>query len=509
MFHFINKAILMIMFVFINHYFIVSSQGLVSNNDFADASSGNIQFIQKKGLSKEACRRIAYDFLNSESDKSKSIPYFEFILNDANKPVPADIHALAEAYYHNDQFGLAIDLLNQYIETVKNRKQKHNAKMFIEVCKQAEILASDAENVRLVNLGPNINSRYDEINPFVSYQENILVYSSKKRKDYNIYVSKKKSNQTIWNKAKLAGKLINTIDDEFVAGLSTDGNTLMVHYDEHSGFEDINISSRVKGMYRELDDLGTRINSAFKEEGACFSKTGDTLFFASNRSGGFGGFDLYYSLKVNGKQWGKPINMGPVVNSASDENYPNIDPVSSGIYFSSKGHNSIGGYDLFYTKWDKEQGSWTKPRNLGYPINNTYDNKTIRFTESPRYAYISSILKHGYGNFDIYKVVFLEKEAEFLIVTGNVFVKDSIETKPFNNLDSELSISVYKNDDLYGIYSYNKRKNNFILALDPGTYYLEVEADKYKKVEKKFTIKENHYRNKRFKINIYLEPLGI
>jgi len=506
MFYLKKNIIAVVVLIVINQSLSILAHGQ-TNNNFADAVSVNTQSIQKRGLSEEACRRIAYDFLNSETEKTKSIPYFEFILEDNTKLESADIHALAEAYYHNNQFGLAVDLLNRYIETVKNRKQKTAARTFIEVCKHAELLASDAENVRLVNLGPNINSKYAEINPFVSYQENLLVYSAKKRKDYNIYVSKKKSNQTVWEKAKLAGNLVNTIDDEFVAGLSTDGKTLMVHYDEHSGFEDINICSRVKGMYRELDDLGARINSTFKEEGACFSKTGDTLFFASDRSGGYGGFDLYYSLRINGDQWGSPINMGPVINSAADENYPNIDPNSSGIYFSSKGHNSIGGYDLFYTAWNAEQKKWTKPRNLGFPINNTYDNKTIRFTESPRYAYISTVMKQGYGNYDIYKVVFLEKEAEFLIITGHVFVKDSVETIPFSTSNHEISISVYKNDDLYGIYSYNKRRNNFILALDPGTYYLEIVADRYKKIKKKFTIKENHYRNKKRKINIYLEPL--
>jgi len=482
------------------------NSGIKWDTEKSNQSVKNIRLIRKRGLSIESCRRIAYDYLKSEDKKTKAIPYLEFVLDEEKNTRAADIRSLALAYYHNDQFGLAVDLTNQYLEITKNGKLKRNAKKDLELYKRAELIASDARNIQLINLGPNINSKYAEINPFVSFQEDLLVYSSKKRKDYNIYVSKKKKHQTLWNKAKLAGKLVNTVDDEFVAGLSSDGNTLFVHYNQHSGFEDINESNRVNGLYRELDNMGSSINSTYREEGACYSKSGDTLFFASDRSGGYGGFDLYYSLKIPGGKWGKPINMGPNINTEADENYPNLDPNSSTIYFASKGHGSIGGYDVFSANWNSEQNGWEIPVTMGYPINNTFDNKTIRFTESPRYAYMSSIMKKGIGNYDIYKVVFLDKEADYLIIRGSVYVKDSEETIPFNTLNEPVSITVYKDDELFGIYAFNKKRNTFILALDPGTYYLEVEAENYKPVKKKFTIKENHYRNKKRKINIYLEP---
>ncbi|MEN8122004.1 MAG: hypothetical protein ABFS35_16765 [Bacteroidota bacterium] len=118
---------------------------------------------------------------------------------------------------------------------------------------------------------------------------------------------------------------------------------------------------------------------------------------------------------------------------------------------------------------------------MGYPINNTYDNKTISFTNSPRYAYISSIIKQGMGNYDIYKVVFLHKESDYLIV------KDSIDI-PFNKFNQNISITVYKDGELFGIYAFNKKRNTFILAMGPGTYYLEIEADNFLLGKKKFMI---------------------
>ena len=478
-----------------------------SNYKIIQNSKANksLQSIKKKGLSIEACRRIAYDYLKSEDSRTKAIPYLEYVLDEEDNQQPADIRALSKAYYHNNEFDIAIELLNNYLEVVKGSKLKKRAKSTIEIYKQAEILTSNSVNVQLINLGSNINTKYTEINPFVSFNEDLLVYSSKKHNNYNIYVSKKKNNQTLWNKPKLAGNLVNTVDDEFVAGLSSDGQTLFVHYNQYSGFEDINKSKRIKGLYRELDNMGTEVNSTYKEEGACYSKNGDTLFFASNRSGGFGGFDLYYSLKLPNGEWGKPTNLGSNINTKKDENYPNLDPNSNLLYFASTGHNSIGAYDIFYTSWDIEITDWAKPVNIGYPINNTYDNKTISFTESPRYAYISSIQKFGKGNYDIYKVVFLDQEADFLIVTGNVFVKNFNKNIPFNEINTPISITVNKDDDLFGIYAFNKKRNNFILALNPGSYYLEIEADNYKTVRKKFVIRENHYRNKKRRINIYLE----
>ncbi len=505
MFYRINKIIVSFFIVMVYSTLLLSAQSGQTENMHTKQTSKNILSIKKRGLSIEACRRIAYDYIKSEDSRSKAIPYLEFILNEEENTKAADLRTLATAYYHNNEFGLAVDLLNEYLEIVKGSKLKRNAKADIEMYNHARIIAEDAKNVQLVNLGSNINSKNAELNPFVSFNEDLLVYSSKKRNNYNIYVSKKKKNETLWNKPKLAGNLINTVDDEFVAGLSPDGKSLFVHYNEYSGFEDINKSTRINGLYRELDNMGAKINSTYKEEGACYSKTGDTLFFASNRSGGYGGFDLYYSLKIPGGDWGTPINMGAKINTAADENYPNLDPNSSLIYFASKGHGSMGGYDIFYTSWNIEKADWNIPVNMGYPINNTYDNKTISFTESPRYAYISSIQKQGRGNFDIYKVVFLDHEADYLIVTGNIFVKKTNTPKPFNEFNHQISITVNKDGDLFGIYAFNRKRNNFILALDPGTYYLDIEADTFKPVRKKFTIKENHYRNKKRKINIYLE----
>ncbi|OQY05361.1 MAG: hypothetical protein B6I20_01360 [Bacteroidetes bacterium 4572_117] len=371
--------------------------------------------VAEQNLSIADCRKIAYDFVMSEDAKEKSIRYFEYILKQEKKLETKDIGSLAKAYYFDNQFTKAINFQTQYIDLVANGKLKREAKKQLELYIRVKKYATNSKNIQLINLGSKINSKYAETNPAVSIKENILVYSSKRNENYNIYISEKKPNKTSWKKSKLAGGTVNTSDDEFVAGLSDDGKFLLVHYNENSGFEDIIMNRKVKGGFREADNFGVNINSVYKEEGACFSKSGDTLFFASNRIGGFGGLDLYYSLKISDESWGEPVNMGPDINTLFDENYPSFNNDGSKLYFASKGHNSIGGYDIFYSKKNNTGEKWITPQSIGWPINNAYDNKSIWFTNNPRYAYTSSNMKQGMGSYDIYKVVFLDKEADFFI----------------------------------------------------------------------------------------------
>jgi hypothetical protein len=491
----INRLLTVLLIQFVWAY------AIYSQSDETDLAQ-NVQFIKKRGYSVEACYRMAEDFLRSNSDQHKAIPYLEHIIEVDQNAKPEVHYMLAQAYYYNGQYDLAIQVLTKYIDIEKNAKQKKLAKAELEKFENARKIASSPLNIALVNLGPKINSKFAEINPFVSQYENLLVFSSKRGKDYDIYVSKKGQYEPNWDKSKLAGNYVNTMNDEFVAGLSSSGRNLFVHYNQVSGFEDINISRRHKGLYRELEDPGTKVNSTYKEEGACISKNKDTLYFASDRPGGFGGFDIYYSLRLPEGEWGPAINMGQSINTELDENYPNLSPNGNILYFASKGHNSIGGFDVFSTTFNSLTNSWETPKNMGYPINNAYDNKNITFTENPRYAYISTVDRKSYGDFDIYKVIFNDVEPDHLIVRAEVFVNG----QPFSELNEDLIIYVYTGDETYGMYSFDKRSNSFIIALIPGIYTLEVGSEKFKTYKKRITINENYYKNKHRVFKINLEP---
>jgi len=476
----------------------------IDAQDIKNDDEKKAHFIKNRGYSLEACYRLAEDYTQSQADQRKAIPYLEYIIESDKTAKPEMLYMLAQAYYYNGTYELAIKYLFQYIEKEKDDKLKKEAKLELEKFERGKKLASNPLNVILMNLGPLVNSKYADINPYISSLENLLVYSSKRGNNYNIYVSKKNTSGTLWEKSKLAGNYVNTNSDEFVAGLSPNGKELFVHYNQVSGFEDINLSQRSKGIFRELEDPGSKINSTYREEGACISQDESVMYFASDRPGGYGGFDIYYSLKLPEGNWGPSINLGKQINSPYDENYPNLSLDGKKLYFASKGHGSMGGFDIFYSKFDTIAQNFSAPVNMGYPINNAYDNKSIAFTENERYAYISTVDGNTLGDFDIYKVIFLDKEPEFLIIKAKVFVEENNDKKPFNPFEEELAITVYKDDETYGIYSFDKRNNSFVLALLPGEYVVEINSDRFKHYKKKITIEENYYTNHKKEIKVYL-----
>jgi hypothetical protein len=455
----------------------------------------DIQFIKKRGYSVDACFNKAEDYLKSSTDQYKAVPYLEYIIETDKIPKPKVYYMLSQAYYYNGNYSKAVNSITEYINKEKDGQQVKAARIDLERFKNAEQIAKNPLNVVLVNLGPDINSKFSEVNPYVSKDEGLLVYSSNRSKNYDIYVSKKANTESKWGQPKLAGNYVNSVNDDFVAGLSSDGQKLMVHYNQVSGYEDINVSCREKGVFRELTDPGQKINSTYREEGACLTENGDTMFFASDRPGGFGGFDLYYSIMLPDGTYGTPINMGETINTKFDENYPNLSPDGSKLYFASKGHNSIGGYDIFYTSLGPVSKTWSEPINIGYPINNAYDNKTIGFSNDPRYAYISTVDWRTYGDYDLYKVIFLDAEPGYVIVRAEVFANDGDAVIPFNKEDKELKITVYQNGEIYGKYSFDKRNNSIAFAFIPGTYVLEIESEGFNSYRKKITIDENYYIN--------------
>jgi len=475
-----------------------------NSQDIGGDDVKSVQFIKQRGYSIEACYRMAEDYLKSSTEQRKAIPFLEYIIEADKDADPKVNYMLAQSYYYNGQFDLAVKQLTLYVEIEKNAKLKKDAKDELVKFENAMQIAKTPVNVQLLNLGPRVNSKFADINPFVSVYENLLVYSSKRGNDFDIYVSKRRPYDSFWSKSKLAGSYVNTINDEFVAGLSSSGRNLFVHYNQVSGFEDINMSVRSRGLYRDLENPGDKINSTYREEGACISRSKDTMYFASDRPGGYGGFDIYYSLRLPDGGWGPPINIGNSINTELDENYPNLSPDGSKLYFASQGHNSIGGFDIFYATYNAETDIWTTPRNVGYPVNNAYDNKNITFTETNRYAYISTVDRQSYGDFDIYKVIFLDVAPEYLIIKAEVFVEDSLENKPFMEENDDLILTAYSNDETYGIYSFDKRNNSFILALVPGVYTLEIDSKKYSHYKKQVTIDENYYRSKKRSLKIQL-----
>lgn len=358
--------------------------------------------------------------------KTKAIPYLE----KANKLDPAAhpdlLYSLGSAYHLNAEWDKATDEYVKFQKTLPEQAAEMtlNVKNKIQECKTGKELVQHPLNVKIENLGGVINSEYTDYVSTISADESILMFTSRRKgstgdtyDDYaqeymeDIYISYDKDGE--WSKPKNLGKPVNTPRNDAIAGLSFDGQRLFVYRDDEEGNGDI-YESLLKGeKWSEVTKFPNPINTEHHESTACLAYDGKTLYFVSNRpeQGAFGGRDIYMSKwDKRRKMWKRPKNLGRNINTKYNEESVFIHPDGKTLYFSSKGHNTMGGYDIF--KSTAKGRSWSKPKNIGYPINSPDDDVAFVVSASGRHAYYSSVKKDGLGKRDLYMITFIDPPTE-------------------------------------------------------------------------------------------------
>ncbi len=272
------------------------------------------------------------------------------------------------------------------------------------------------EGYSIVNIGTKVNSEWHDFAPVVNEDETMLIFTTR-RKDGNlnqdvhtdnfpfedIFISVK--NDTAWQAATNIGEVINTPFHDSNIALSADGKQLYLYKDIEDGTSDIYVSElKSDSAWSTPKSVGTNVNSEFSEKSLSVSTDGQILFFSSDRPGGEGDLDLYYSLKGAQGKWGPAVNLGSAINTEYDEDSPFIDYDGKTLYFSSRGGAGMGGYDIFKAEYDSASGSWTDIVNLGYPINTPDDDIYFVGTKSGKRGYYASVRENGMGYTDIYLV---------------------------------------------------------------------------------------------------------
>lgn len=263
------------------------------------------------------------------------------------------------------------------------------------------------------NLGDNINSADAEYHPQLTADEKILIYTRRgllnggeinlNDEGEDFYVSRNNAGE--WSKSVAIGKPINTTGNEGAHCISPDGRYLYFTACNRSdgyGRCDIYFSERNGDAWSEPQNLGRTINSLDWDTQPTISSDGNTLYFISTRPGGFGKADIWKTTKDKDGNWTKPLNLGATVNSEDDEQSPFIHPDNRTLYFSSRGHTGMGGFDIFMSK-KISKSSWNKPANLGYPINTGTDDYSFTVSADGMHAYYASNRNEGKGGQDIYR----------------------------------------------------------------------------------------------------------
>ena len=305
------------------------------------------------------------------------------------------------------------------------------------------------------NLGSAINSSESEYFPSLSIDGKELVFT-RRVGDHNedFYYSKLNANGE-WEKAKPMEGDVNTPMNEGAQNISQDGQWLVFTANARPvGFGDFDLymSYLTPQGWSEAVNLGGKINSDQWDSQPCLSPDKKDLYFASRRFGGYGGSDIYVShLQTNGK-WGEPENLGPGINSPEDDQCPFIHADNQTLYFTSSYWPGYGDQDLFYVRKGPD-GKWSKPVNLGYPINTINNEATLFIAADGKTAYYASDKNDSRGGTDIYSFELREdvRPLKTLWVKGRVFDKKTTTGLPSTieliDLSTKQLISKVQTDD--------------------------------------------------------------
>ena len=449
--------------------------------DLFKQDPGNMNLAFKLGVCYQSSRR----------ERIQSIPYFNKAVTavsedykgnsykERNAPLIA-YKFLGDAYHLNYQFDKAIEAYGKFIavmaennNTDKELLAETNRK--IEMSKTGQRLIATPVRIKIENLGNTLNSAYADYSPVLSADQNTLFFTSRRpettgvQKDgegnymEDIYISNK--TKTGWSKAANIGAPINTQWHEATVGISADGQTILIYKDDNG---DGNIySTTLEGdIWSTPVKLNENINSKYWEPSAFISADGNTLYFTSNKPEGYGGRDLYSSKRTPEGDWAKSVNLGPNVNTPYNEDAPFIHPDGVTLSFSSNGHNTMGGFDIFSSLLS-DDGNWSEPVNVGYPVNTTEDDIFYVVTPDGRKAYLSSFREDGHGEKDNYLVTFLDrKETPLTLMKG--IVNDETG-KPAKKV--EITVTDNETGQVVGLYHTNSKTGQFLFILTPGKNY--------------------------------------
>lgn len=402
--------------------------------------------------------RIGICYYYSTTARPRSVPYFAKAVQASTKDTMPDL------LFHA---GLAYLCVNDFENAEKNFlafKRKAGTKyrdpklnQLIAGCASGRTFWSNPNKARISNLGPQVNSPYPDYAPVVIYKSDILLFTSKRpgntgndKDDEGFYyediyqakgeswnrwkeptrydtsnVKRRGIFSLLFNKAEVVSE-INTEDHDGSITLSPDSTDLYVFR-----YGDIMKAKWDGTRWERPARIGEEIDARASHEPSIFlSRDGKSMFFVSDRKGGVGQKDIWICEK-EGSDWGKPRNLGMEVNTSFNEDSPFLSPDGMTLYFSSEGHNSMGGYDVFRCT-RQPNGMWSQPENLGAPINNGGDDIFYTPLENGSGAYYSTLNRAGEGDLDLHFIQYfpaMQPMAKLRVNAKGLAPKDKVTVR--------------------------------------------------------------------------------
>ena len=360
--------------------------------------------------------RTGMTYLNIPGQETKAIPHLEkAVINTSMKYRSKDLAEknaphyawfyLGNAYRINNDLDKALECYSSF-KNIKDFEKNYNIRIVdseIKVCERAKIIKDSPKNIVKNNIGAPVNSINSDYSPVLTHNENIIVFMNSQTFYEAIMYSKKING--VWSIPVNITPQIGSDGDMIPTCLSADGTDLyLVKKDENNS--DIYLSHFDGNLWSPAIRLNKNINSRSNETFASLSSDNKILYFTSNRSESLGGQDIFISKKQSIGDWGPAVNLGPIINTELDEDSPYLSEDGKTLFFSSKGHFNMGGFDIFYAILNKKN-QFDEAINIGFPINTTNDNLNYFPIKDGKTAYIALFDDNSLGGEDIYKLEIL------------------------------------------------------------------------------------------------------
>ena len=420
-------------------------------------------------------------------DKAKSLNYFLDAIRNGKTDPNLDFY-LARAYHFNLKFDSAIhyyqialnapDSLYQF-----NRKERLEIEKYIQDCQLAEQYIKEPVITPIENIGAPVNSPFPEYVPLVNADEDMIIFTSRRSNTTgksidnsglfmeDVYISKKNRDGT-WSDPDNSLKF-NTDGHDACVGLSPNGSKLILYKSDNGG--DLYISELKNGEWGEPQPM-SGINTSHWESSASFTDDEKYVYFTSDKPGGFGGSDIYRATLMDNGKYGDIENLGNIINTPFDEDAPQIHTDGKTLFFSSRGHVGLGGYDIYSSVYLEEIQSWTEPRNIGYPINTPDDDIYFTLLSNGTKGFFTSYRNDSYGEKDIYMITRPGSVPTKFLMKFNLY--DPFIEQP---IEASINITDVKTGESIHLEPSEFSDGRFNTPLDfEKNYKLGIEADGYR-----------------------------
>jgi outer membrane protein OmpA-like peptidoglycan-associated protein/tetratricopeptide (TPR) repeat protein len=484
-----------------------TAQQAVNRRDYAQATRELDALLARLPQAVEARlfrAGVAYEagrYAAAESD-------YEAVYALAPDLQPTTLYRLARTEMKLQQYGEAVAHFEAYLaQPALDARSVARAEEYLATARVAQQLYERPVPFSPKSLGDSINTvGGKEYLPSFSADGQYLIYTVRYDGQEDFYYSQRLPDGS-WAKGQALSS-VNTPRNEGAQSISADARTLFfTGCDRNSSIErscDLYWVQQDNGRWQEVQHPGEPLNTRHWESQPSLSANGKYLLFVSNRPGGFGGDDLYLSVRQADGQWGAPVNMGPTINTAGNEGAPFLHADTRTLYFMSDGHPGLGGYDLFLTRVDS--GAWTAPRNLGYPINTTADEGAIAVSLDGRTAYYTTDKNSQPGqplDLDIYAFDLYPAIRPSPVTYVEVEVTDAVKKRPLAYVAASLLAEGSGQE-----WQFETDRQGKLLAVLPGgtDYQLQLETPGYLFYSERFELSDSVNVDQPFVLRVSLEP---